>query len=485
MSFRDVPDGARYAKEIEFAQKISVMVGDEKGDFNPTAPMRRKELCVVICNLFDLDVAKYSGCKGPVEIPAWVRPYFLACQHSQLLSDPGKWIDHIEEDATKEILEQVLSAAQKHIIKLTFDVSYYVQGKLPYPALPRELCAHLVFQFCRSASQAVQNIFSSDHLADLKTAFDLYRKYQWIREFFSANQAQIASQVCKSPYLPNKTPLQLSAMLAIQKAMRPFLYRDKPIYHYTTLKTLEILTRPGASFHLSNTAYLNDPQEGFLGIDMLKDGYIILSKKGSKPQKRWYPFSSSSSEIFVHNSFIASFMKRGDVLPMWVQYGSNGSGCCLEISPSSVTEPLYAVTYDSQKLKTSFFKVKKALKEYLHNCPDVDPTSDSVFQYSQGVLNLCCYLYKAPSYRHEEEVRVVAFAPLEKAKAETSARPGESFPRVYWASPLIKSRPNDAGLSFSSIILGPTVQNPEYIVTALAQRGYDPSIITQSKIRFR
>lgn len=96
-----------------------------------------------------------------------------------------------------------------------------------------------------------------------------------------------------------------------------------------------------------------------------------------------------------------------------------------------------------------------------------------------------CYLYKDSSYSHENEVRIITFADLKKAKTKNELYSGEIFPRIYLETPLMKKRSPKIGLNFSSVILGPAVKNPEYIALSLAQRGYNLDIFRKSTIYFR
>ena len=65
---------------IEVMQAVSVMVGDENGNFNPDKNVTRAEMAVVMANLLDLQVEDFVGASIPfTDVPEWARAYVAAC----------------------------------------------------------------------------------------------------------------------------------------------------------------------------------------------------------------------------------------------------------------------------------------------------------------------------------------------------------------------------------------------------------------------
>ena len=78
-SYADV-DSADNVEAIEVMQAVSVMVGDENGNFNPDQNVTRAEMAVVMANLLDLQVQDFVGASIPfTDVPEWARAYVAAC----------------------------------------------------------------------------------------------------------------------------------------------------------------------------------------------------------------------------------------------------------------------------------------------------------------------------------------------------------------------------------------------------------------------
>ena len=84
-SYKDVT--SKENKEaIEVLQAVGVMVGDEKGNFNPDQNVTRNEMAVVMANLMDYRVASYSGTSPFTDVPSWAEPYVAACYTNGITS---------------------------------------------------------------------------------------------------------------------------------------------------------------------------------------------------------------------------------------------------------------------------------------------------------------------------------------------------------------------------------------------------------------
>ena len=59
--FPDVPDNSPFADAIDFMVTFGIMVGDEYGNFNPRSPISKAEVCIILSNLFSLDIEKSSN----------------------------------------------------------------------------------------------------------------------------------------------------------------------------------------------------------------------------------------------------------------------------------------------------------------------------------------------------------------------------------------------------------------------------------------
>ena len=78
-SYADV-DSADNVEAIEVMKAVSVMVGDENGNFNPDKNVTRAEMAVVMANLLDLQVEDFVGASIPfTDVPQWAHAFVAAC----------------------------------------------------------------------------------------------------------------------------------------------------------------------------------------------------------------------------------------------------------------------------------------------------------------------------------------------------------------------------------------------------------------------
>lgn len=487
MGYRDILSDHPYLKEIEFIQSCGIMTGDEKGNFNPGSTVTRAELCVIISNLFyfDYDSFRIDSSKVPEHIPSWVYPYFSACQYVDFL--PENFEPELDNKATDADLYYIFDQAKKKYLpdEIDFKELKTLQSESPSSSLTREYCASLIYKFCKGVSIPVlKNLKNPKSL--IKKILHIYILFSWIDNFynpsfFDINLFQIYYTLRRLPRNNlDRIQLELGTMLEIsQKRDEYFKYEGaESVYHYTTLSTMELLTKPNVNFRLSNSVYLNDPMEGFLAASILSKK--LSQKKYQNLKPFFHSFHMSDSDASPY--FIASFIKSADSLPMWVHYGARGSGCCLGLKVSNFCDDLYEVTYEKKHISNFFSDIINILSSYVSSFPEVDFEYDPVIWHARRILNQSRYLYKDSAYKYEEEVRMIRFVPLKAAKVEDI---GELFPKIYWDTPLQKNRTDNIGLNFSAIILGPTVADPSKIAVALAQRGYDSSIVKKSKIKFR
>ena len=486
--YNDVPQNSKFYDAIEFLLRAGIMSGDENGDFHPQETISKAELCVIICNLLNSDYDSYRIDKNqiPKHIPAWVHPYFSALNPAKLL--PNDFEPTLKEFISEQDLLDIFRRIKEFYLpkSINFTSLEYIPRSFESSPLTREKCASLIFSFCKGAAIPILENLRNPKSSAIAEVLPIFVKHSWIDFFYSPryfdiNLYQIYYTI-KNFFRRSIDYVkeQLDVMLEIRDRRDTyFVYKaNQPIYHYTTLKTMEILTKPGANFRLSNSVYLNDPQEGFLASS-------LLAKKSSQKKYRnlrgflaWFHSTDSDASPY----FIASFIKSADSLPMWVHYGAKGSGCCLGVNKADFCDDIYEVTYSKKHISKFFSEILDILSAYAASHPKIDFYYDPVFQYAKRILDQSCYLYKDFAYKYEKEVRIVRFVPLKTAMAEDV---GEIFPKIYWETPLQSNRLDNIGIRFSSIILGPTVENPARIATALAQRGYDSSIVRKSKIKFR
>ena len=75
---------------IEVLKAVDIMVGDEKGNFNPEAKVTRNEMAVVMSNLMAYNVKTYKDTSPFTDVPEWAEPYVAACYTNGITSGYDK-----------------------------------------------------------------------------------------------------------------------------------------------------------------------------------------------------------------------------------------------------------------------------------------------------------------------------------------------------------------------------------------------------------
>ena len=75
---------------IEVLKEVGIMVGDEKGNFNPEAKVTRNEMAVVMSNLMAYNVKTYANTSPFTDVPDWAEPYVAACYTNGITSGYDK-----------------------------------------------------------------------------------------------------------------------------------------------------------------------------------------------------------------------------------------------------------------------------------------------------------------------------------------------------------------------------------------------------------
>ena len=237
------------------------------------------------------------------------------------------------------------------------------------------------------------------------------------------------------------------------------------LYQYTSLASLyTMLTQsnrasfglpPAITLHMSNVAYLNDPDEGHFYQSKLID---LLPKQ----------FSYEGSNIHTDDTYIVCFAGTDDeLLPMWVQYANQAQGCRIEFNGSDIK-----VTKLKYVKDTELPEVMNKLIEIIK-----DSSSNTALKtYATDKLHEIQYYYKSANYRHEKEVRYTTTMPVKQALVdEGSSDNGTKIPRLYCNIPI--------PLKIKSVTLGPKCPDPERIALYLKHCGIEN--VYRSKIHFR
>lgn len=278
----------------------------------------------------------------------------------------------------------------------------------------------------------------------------------------------------------------------------------KEIYHYSSLESLKYLPQyskglGGSLLRLSNVSYLNDPIEGSTFFEILYD------KSNKKKVKKFANNINKQETIDYRNKYLASFSLKKDFLPMWVQYSSDGKGCCYAINTQVFdrydhsTERhilhenndlghgrsiylrdenkyvLYRVYYYNSSKNNENDNIIEICNEISKLLMKMDDSLKikEVQMITMGLLDEIRYLFKDAAYMSEDEVRVICTDYYDRKKVNNA----DHFRVPHLFMELEKE------LVFNEIILGPKVDNIGELTTYLSCCS-NVNKITKSKIRY-
>ncbi|MDO4775798.1 MAG: DUF2971 domain-containing protein, partial [Aerococcaceae bacterium] len=302
-----------------------------------------------------------------------------------------------------------------------------------------------------------------------------------------ANNVKFIKDTLRLKSLPDKTSIVHYTSLHNTKF---FL----PMYQGNTFKPSK------AKLKLYNVAYMNDPEEG-----------RVLNRFLDRKHKTKGLLLNDQAQI--NSVYLFSLSLKEDYLPMWTQYGKNGSGVCIyfkndnfEIGRHSSNDylkilqeeikdgnklPLYRVCYlDCEKKKNSAVfvdgidsKDKKQIKRSLN---EIEKAIEGLkkrgirnldwINFINNIINEIRYLFKSVSYRHEREIRLMKYLPNElNDKVKLENREGSDI-RLYfeYSQPIL----------IRKIIFGPKAERTEVLKPYI--KYCDPNIeIKHSTIKYR
>lgn len=277
---------------------------------------------------------------------------------------------------------------------------------------------------------------------------------------------------------------------------------ETEICHYSKLATLKYIIRvkdskPQPRLRISNIAYLNDPSEGNVLLQLLKKSVqsnvfdILLSNENTEENKL--------VEVPFSQVFIGSFSTAKNKLPMWTLYGDDSKGCCLvfddyffdeknelieeksnmddeKVSPQELM--LYRVKYlDIDKLdgSDSIVGYLKQIANILDLFEGIISKYESVRIWIMSLLDEIRFLFKDSDYDYENEVRIIIHA--ENSEIQVDDGQNElGIPRLYVDL--------QRKLIYKEIILGSKIDKPNEVAPFLLHSGMVKKV-TKSGINYQ
>lgn len=294
----------------------------------------------------------------------------------------------------------------------------------------------------------------------------------------------------------------VSSVLFIQNELE-FSYDGKmDICHYSKISTLKHIIKEKDSevqpkFRISNIAYLNDPSEGNVLLQMLRRkvseaNYNVLFGSADEDEKlEQIPFSKV---------FIGSFSTAKNKLPMWTLYGDDSKGCCLVfddyffdeknvlveakfgegkvVSRDSQDLTLYRVKYidfdklDKEEEKDAIIETIDEIAFKLNELEKIILKYESVREWINDLLDMIRFLFKDFDYNYENEVRVIIHAEDAQIKLDDTL----AVPRLFVE---IQKK-----LGYKEVILGSKIDKPVEIAPFLLHSGMVKKV-TKSGIHYQ
>lgn len=88
--FPDVDENASYAEAAEYLKEIGIMIGNEKGNFNPNKSVTRAEMAAIICRMLgETENLAVSGAFSDVPVSHWANTYITKVEELGIVTGYG------------------------------------------------------------------------------------------------------------------------------------------------------------------------------------------------------------------------------------------------------------------------------------------------------------------------------------------------------------------------------------------------------------
>ncbi|WP_306488870.1 S-layer homology domain-containing protein, partial [Agathobaculum sp.] len=177
-------------------------------------------------------------------------------------------------------------------------------------------------------------------------------------------------------------------------------------YHYTSLSSLmkmlsksntaTIYEQPKTYLHMTNAAFLNDPQEGTLFLDQVEKKLFKISSLKQFVKKK--SSISNNVEIIEPNTYILCLtVDPEERLPLWIQYADQAAGCRIE----------FKIPPGMNFMQVKYLKASRRTPKAFDRLIDIAQLHHSycIQKYIIDRIYELLYYYKDIYYKHENEIR--------------------------------------------------------------------------------
>ncbi len=165
------------------------------------------------------------------------------------------------------------------------------------------------------------------------------------------------------------------------------------------------------SLWFTNLSTLNDPRELTFGLARVRPllEEIVSANRDFEPSLIRPVLEHCYRFVRVTELYSCSFCPSGDLMPMWQQYGADGTGIAVGFRPSAITSmPVRIQKVDYVNKETPIEDLREVLSEVLRPFSrySVAPTLEQRLALASTVAAKCTSM-KHSSWEHEREVRAV------------------------------------------------------------------------------
>ncbi len=284
------------------------------------------------------------------------------------------------------------------------------------------------------------------------------------------------------------------------------LYSDIPqerLYHYTNFTGLLGIVESRALW-ASDIRYMNDSAELKHTADLIRTEITQRIGAGHSRPDLLNQFLDWVTHRITngHMLFASSFRSNGNLLSQWRGYSRLGKGVSLGFNPESILRSanhqsfqigkcIYNCQQQEQLIRQVVDAVEALAKEHDRAAggKETDGSSfyHSIFQLIESDLLRIAAILKHPSFREEEEWRIISPVITDYVKAPVQFREGTSMlvPYIQFNLPA----EHDSSLALEHLYLGPTPNitiSMNSLAMFLSKSGIQPTKgISYCQIPFR
>ncbi|CAG9295381.1 DUF2971 domain-containing protein [Celerinatantimonas diazotrophica] len=242
--------------------------------------------------------------------------------------------------------------------------------------------------------------------------------------------------------------------------LRPFiqqLFNQPPeatLYHYTTLSGLLGIVRSEVLW-ASDVRYMNDSAELHHMLDLLTEGIQSRIISGDPKAQLLNHFAQWINERLNqgHMLFAASFRANGNLLSQWRGYSSIGKGVSLGFHPDHISHWAKEQQFEIGRCIYDTHTQTQLVQQAIDSVCQIDLPEDELFAEVETDLLRLAVLLKHPSFREEDEWRVVLPITHQELDPRVKFREGSAMLKPYTEFAL-SSR--DQPMALEHVYLGPS-----------------------------